>query len=79
MYGSMDLFDQFDEQVVDSFHQVVKGQLRILAAVPKDKLLETLFTRCHNISEVNVASFSKQKEHDEVWTREITRQKMQGK
>ena len=43
----------FDEQVIESFHQVVKEQLRILAAVPKENLLKTLFTRCHNISEVS--------------------------
>ena len=42
----------YDEQVVESFHQEVKKQLRILASVPKDKLLDTLFFRLHNISQV---------------------------
>jgi len=39
----------YDEQVVESFHQQVKKQLRILAGLPKDKLLDTLFFRLHNI------------------------------
>ena len=47
MYGSMGLFD---EQVVESFHQCIKRQLVILASVPKERLLQTLFTRLHNIS-----------------------------
>jgi len=46
VYASMGLFD---EQVVESFHQVVKEQLRILAAVPKENLLHTLFSRVHNL------------------------------